>query len=143
MLPTIYKSSSLSLWFLLPARRQTFHITVSHLVLNSIPTTPCQGTVAGLPQASGYIYIYISIYRNIDISINLCQDFKKCQYFNKVMSIFRKKYKSFNKCMSIFQTQIQYFDKLMLIFQTKLDISTNLYQCFEKLSICQPICVNI
>ena len=32
---TIYKSSSLS---------------------DSIPTTPCQGTVAGLPQASGYKY---------------------------------------------------------------------------------------
>ena len=28
-------------------------LTISHLVLNSIPTTPCQGTVAGLPQASG------------------------------------------------------------------------------------------
>ena len=44
---------AVSLWFLVPAGRQTFHITVSHLALNSIPTTPRQGTVAGLPQASG------------------------------------------------------------------------------------------
>ena len=53
---------AVSLWFLLPAGRQTFHITVSHLALNSIPTTPRQCTVAGLPQASGYIYIYIYMY---------------------------------------------------------------------------------
>ena len=48
-----------------------------------------------------YRFNYISIYRcisicrksidrYIDISINLCQDFKKCQYFDKFMSIFQK-----------------------------------------------------
>ena len=28
--------------------------------------------------------------KNVNISINLCQDFKKCQYFDKLMSIFRQ-----------------------------------------------------
>ena len=56
-----------------------------------------------------YIYIYI------DISINLCQDFKKCQYFDKVMSICQK----------------------------HVNISTNVFQYFKKMSIFQQMYVNI
>ena len=53
---------------------------------------------------------------NIDISINLCQDFKKCQYFDKLMSIFRKN-TIFQQIYVNISKTCQYFNKLMSIFR--------------------------
>ena len=65
-----------------------FDSKVQNMFINSILTTPCQGTVAGLPQASGYM-CEITWQQQKTKSIKTNSDGEEPEYYRRTRLLYK------------------------------------------------------